>query len=178
MARTSHSCHHRFPCSHQEMHPKTHTCNFQVYLTKNTEIYGYAINIPQYFLLNLFKCTATKTEKTDTFWAVFLVYTLTFQKETIFIVIAPLFKVIFSTSGSPGSEPNSASRRSYHHGMGKAEKCLIIISAFNSPDTEKILFSSKWCSVDWRKAISKGIEEQKLANVSERMNTEKKSLSL
>ena len=86
--------------------------------------------------------------------------------------------MIFSTSGSPGSEPNSASRRSYHHGMGKAEKCLIIISAFNSPDTEKILFSSKWCSVDWRKAISKGIEEQKLANVSERMNTEKKSLSL
>lgn len=155
MARTSHSCHHRFPCSHQEMHHKTHTCNFQVYLTKNTEIYGHAINIPQYFLLNPFKCTATKTEKTDTFWAVFLVYTLTFQKETIFIVIAPLFKGIFSTSGSPGSEPNSASRRSYHHGMGKAEKCLIIISAFNSPDTEKILFSCKWCSVDWRKAISK-----------------------
>lgn len=140
MARTSHSCHHRFPCSHREMYPKTHKCNFQVYLTKNTDIYGHAINIPQYFLLNLFKDTATETEKTDTFWAVFLVFTLTFQKATIFIVIAPLFKGIFLTLGSPGSEPNSASRRSYHHGMGKAEKWLIIISAFNSPNKKKKTF--------------------------------------
>lgn len=160
------------------MHPKTHTCNFQVYLTKTTEIYGHATNIPQYCLLNLFKCTATKTEKTDIFWAVFLVYTPTFQKETIFIAIAPLSKRIFSTSGSPGSEPNSTSRRSYHHETEKAEECLIIMSAFNSPETEKILFSSKWCPDGWRKAISKGREEQKLSNVSERMNTEKKSLSL